>query len=210
MKTRVTGSGEETSGHGSVLGPGKQNTQPQLAPPHTAGWICLIIFNYCPSAQWQKENWCLCVFARLHHSPSAVTPPKGFSTKVLARFLGVDCSAGRQIFPGMSWSPPWVKGAIPDTVQGGTGAAKATVALQECKSLQLNNKSVSITGVTSLQSSGHLKFSTPSFSYLLIEQTLLKSMNLLGNAKTLIPCWNSSSVLQQRETQQIFCHATSS
>lgn len=139
-----------------------------------------------------------------------MTPPKGFSTKVLARFLGVDCSAGRQIFPGMSWSPPWVKGAIPDTVQGGTGAAKATVALQECKSLQLNNKSVSITGVTSLQSSGHLKFSTPSFSYLLIEWTLLKSIEFTGKCQNTYPCWNSSSVLQQRETQQIFSHATSS
>lgn len=118
----------------------------------------------------------------------------------------MDCSAGRQIIPGMSWSPPWAKGAIPDTVQGSTGAAKATVALQECKSLQINNKSVSITGVTSLQSSGHLKFSTPSFLYLLREWTLLKSMNSLGNAKTPLLEWLFSPTAKGNSTDFLPCH----
>lgn len=79
-------------------------------------------------------------------------------------------------------------------MQGGTGAAKATVALQECKSLQLNNKSVSITGVISLQSSGYLKFSTPS--------AVLRSMNSLGNAKRPIPAetalWSYNKVKLNR------------
>lgn len=52
--------------------------------------------------------------------------------------------------------------------------------------LQLYNKSVLTTGVTSLQSSGYLKFSTPLFLYLFIQWALLRSMNSLGNAKTLI------------------------
>lgn len=55
VKTRVTGTGEQTSGHGSVLGSGKQNTQ-DVASPHSAGQIYFVVFNNFPSVRSPAER----------------------------------------------------------------------------------------------------------------------------------------------------------